>query len=94
MNLIGEEQLALALQDAIAVSQEFVGDPVARLALLGLDAEGLIAVLEERYGAYLENLRAEAPTLTLTDDEEVAVMIGFMRAFVEGLFTMEKLAKT
>lgn len=90
--LFGAEEISEALGDAIAISQEFTDDPVGRLAEFGIDADGLIKVLDERYDVYMAKLREEAPTLDLSDEETTAVMVTLMRAFMEGLLTMRKLA--
>lgn len=89
--VFGAEEISTALGDAIAISQEFTDDPVGRLAAFGIDADGLIKVLGERYDVYVAKLREEAPTLELSDEETTAVMTAMMRAFMEGLLTMRKL---
>lgn len=89
--LLGADEISEALGDAIALSQEFTDDPVGRLAAFGIDADGLIKVLAERYDVYVANLKRDAPTLELSDEETTAVMTTLMRAFMEGLLTMRKL---
>lgn len=89
--LLGADEIMEALGDAIAISQEFTDDPVGRLAAFGIDATGLTEVLDERYDVWLAKIRAEAPTLELSDEEWSAVMVVMIRAFLEGFLTMRKL---